>query len=147
MRAVIQRVSEGSVSVGGQTIGQVGHGMVVLLAVGQQDGDPEVEWMVRKIAQLRFFEGDDGRLNQSVEESGGGVLLISQFTLYGNCKKGNRPSFSRAGAPEEALARFDQVVAGLRSRGIPTETGKFGATMQVSLVNEGPVTLLLDSEE
>ena len=147
MRAVIQRVSQGSVSVGGQTIGQVGHGMVVLLAVGHQDGDPEVEWMVRKIAQLRFFEGDDGRLNQSVEESGGGVLLISQFTLYGNCKKGNRPSFSRAGAPKEASARFDQVVAGLRSRGIPTETGKFGAKMQVSLVNEGPVTLLLDSEE
>ena len=147
MRAVIQRVSEGSVSVAGEVVGSVGEGMVVLLGVGQNDGDPEVEWMVRKIAQLRFFEGPDGRMNQSVEDTGGGVLLISQFTLFGNCKKGNRPSFSRAGEPGMATERFEQVATGLRARGIRTETGTFGATMRVSLVNEGPVTLLLDSEE
>ena len=146
MRAILQRVSRASVSVDGEMIGQIENGLLVLLGAGRGDGPEEVEWITRKIAQLRIFSDESGRMNLSLESSGGGALVVSQFTLYGDCKKGNRPSFSKAMDPGEASGFVDSVVAALREKGIHTETGKFGADMRVELVNEGPVTLILDTD-
>jgi len=146
MRAVVQRTGRASVRVEGETIGKIGPGLVVLLGAGQRDGDGDADWMVAKVARLRIFRDDAGRMNRSVLESGGSVLAISQFTLYGDCRKGRRPSFADALAPEPAEALYERFVAGLRQLGLTVATGRFGAMMDVELVNDGPVTLLLDSE-
>ena len=135
-----------SVSVDGGTVGEIQGGLLILLGAGRGDGPEQVEWIVRKIAQLRIFADETGRMNLSLEASGGSALVVSQFTLYGDCRKGNRPSFSRAMDPEEATTMVDSVVKALQDRGIPTQTGQFGANMRVELVNEGPVTLVLDTE-
>jgi D-tyrosyl-tRNA(Tyr) deacylase len=145
MRAVVQRVSRGAVRVDGRTTGEVGRGLVVLLGVGADDGEVDARWMADKVAQLRIFEDDAGKMNRSVEDVGGGVLVVSQFTLLGDTRKGNRPSFVEAAAPEAANALYEDVCARLRNRGLPVGTGVFRAHMDVELVNDGPVTILLDS--
>ena len=146
MRALVQRVSSANVVVEGEVLGEIGTGFLVLLGCGRDDGPDDLEWIVRKISQLRVFADDSGKMNWSLLDAGASALVVSQFTLYGDCRKGNRPSFSRAMAPEQAESMVEQVVVALRQRGIHTETGRFGADMRVSLVNEGPVTLMLDSE-
>ncbi|MFH1730706.1 MAG: D-aminoacyl-tRNA deacylase [Planctomycetota bacterium] len=145
MKAVLQRAAAASVAVGGEVVGSIGQGIVVLLGVEQGDGPGEVEWMVRKIAEIRMFEDDAGKMNRSVEETGGGVLVVSQFTLCADCRKGRRPSFVKAAEPDLAEKLYEDCADGLRRRGLPVETGKFAAMMDVSLVNAGPVTFLLES--
>jgi D-tyrosyl-tRNA(Tyr) deacylase len=145
MKAVVQRVSNASVSVDGKTIGRIGPGLAVLLGVGRADTEAEADWLADKIAHLRIFEDEAGKMNRSVLDSGGGVLLVSQFTLYGNCTKGRRPSFVDAADPEPAKALYRRLAARLQKRGLPVETGSFGAKMAVSLVNDGPVTLILET--
>jgi D-aminoacyl-tRNA deacylase len=147
MRACIQRVSEARVSVDGQITGQIGRGLVVLLGVGQGDGDAEVAWLAEKIVGLRIFEDDAGKMNRSLEEAGGAMLVVSQFTLYGDCRKGRRPSCTSAAPPELAERLYESFVASVRSSGIEVATGRFREHMLVSLVNDGPVTLWIDTAE
>lgn len=147
MRAVLQRVSEARVRVNGEIVGEVGRGLLVLLGVGQGDGEADVRFLVEKTAGLRIFEDAQGKMNLSVEEVAGAVLVVSQFTLYGDCRQGRRPGFSAAAPPELADALYRQFVQGLRARGLPVATGIFQAEMAVELVNDGPVTLLLDSRK
>lgn len=147
MRCVIQRVKKASVQVEGRTVGQIGDGLLVLLGVGARDGEEDVLWTAAKIAGLRIFEDEQGKMNLSVQEKGGKVLLVSQFTLYGDCRKGKRPSFSAAAAPAAAQKLYEQVAAELRAAGLEVETGVFQTHMEVGLLNDGPVTLLLDSEK
>ena len=146
MRAVIQRVEEASVTVGGETTALIGPGLVVLVAVGQHDGPDDVAWMKRKILNLRIFEDSQGRMNRSILQSGGAILLVSQFTLYGDCRKGNRPSYSRAAQPELARQLYQQLLAQLEAEAVPVASGQFQATMKLQLTNSGPVTLIVDSE-
>lgn len=147
MRAVIQRVSEGSVRVDGDVVGSVGRGLVVLLGVARGDGDGEARWIAEKIAALRIFEDDEGKMNRSVEDVGGGVLLVSQFTLLADCRKGRRPSFVEAAEPSEGERLYESVRELLTSRGLPVGTGKFGERMRVSIENDGPVTIILDTRD
>jgi D-aminoacyl-tRNA deacylase len=147
MRAVVQRVSFASVTVGERTVGHIGPGLLVLLGVESGDGPEDVQFIAGKIADLRVFEDDEHHMNRSVQDVAGAVLVISQFTLAGDCRKGRRPSFDRAAAPAAAQPLYEDVVAQLRARRVPVETGEFGAMMQVALVNDGPVTLLLDSRK
>lgn len=147
MRAVVQRVSEAKVTIGGEVKARIGGGLLVLLAAGEGDTDADADYIARKIAELRIFEDDERKMNRSVEEVGGAVLVVSQFTLYGDCRKGRRPSFSGAMRPEEADRLVGEVCGLLRERGLRVESGVFGAFMEVSLVNRGPVTLLLDSRK
>lgn len=146
MRAVVQRVSRARVDIAGETVGAIEEGLLVLIAAGQRDGEKDLEYVTRKIAELRIFEDDDGRMNRSVEDVGGAILAVSQFTLYGDTRKGRRPSFVDAMAPEPAAAMVERFVGVLRSRGLRVETGRFGADMDVTLTNRGPVTILIDSE-
>lgn len=146
MRAVVQRVSRARVDIGGETVGAIEEGLLVLIAAGQRDGEKDLEYVTRKIAELRIFEDDEGRMNRSVEDVGGAILAVSQFTLYGDTRKGRRPSFVDAMAPEPAAAMVERFVGALRSRGLRVETGRFGADMDVTLTNKGPVTILIDSE-
>ena len=145
MRAVLQRVRHASVTVDGEQVGRIGPGLLVFLGVGRDDTDEDLSWIVGRIAHLRIFEDDEGRMNRSVIEAAGAVLLVSQFTLYGDCRRGRRPGFTQAMAPEQARVVIDQAVERLRDLGLPVETGVFGADMQVELGNDGPVTMLLDS--
>ena len=145
MRAVVQRVSRAAVRVEGQVTGEVGRGLLVLLGVAAGDREEDARWMADKLAQLRIFADADGKMNRSVEDEGGGVLLVSQFTLLGDARKGNRPSFAGAAPPEEANALYERVRSALALRGLPVATGVFRARMEVELVNDGPVTLLVDS--
>lgn len=145
MRAVIQRVSEATVTVGGRLAGRIGPGLLVLLGAGDADTEADADYVARKIAELRVFEDDEGRMNRSVEEAGGAVLVVSQFTLYGDCRKGRRPSFSRAMEPRAADRLVARVCRLLGERGLSVASGEFGALMDVGLVNRGPVTLLVDS--
>lgn len=145
MRAVVQRVSDASVEVGGRVVGRIGAGFVVLLGIAADDGPPDVDYVVGKVPDLRVFEDDEGKLNRSLLDTNGAVLLVSQFTLYGDCRKGRRPSFDEAAPASKAHALYEDVVAGLRRRGVVVETGEFRAVMHLRLVNDGPVTLLLDS--
>jgi D-tyrosyl-tRNA(Tyr) deacylase len=145
MRAVVQRVSEAAVSVQGQQIAGIGRGLMVLLGVAQGDGEAQAGWIAGKIAGLRVFDDAQGKLNLSVLDVGGAVLLVSQFTLCGDCRKGRRPSFTRAAPPEEAERLYELVAARLRDVGLEVRTGRFGTEMQVSLVNDGPVTLILET--
>lgn len=145
MRAVVQRVSRASVIVGERVVGDIGPGLLVLLGVSRRDTQADVEYLAEKIVGLRIFEDADGKMNQSVVETGGAVLVVSQFTLYGDVRRGRRPSFDDAARPEEARTLYEAFVAQIRQRGLRCETGEFQAMMSVSLVNEGPVTILLDS--
>ena len=144
MRAVVQRVSRASVTIQGRVTGSVGRGFLVLLGVGKTDGAAQVEWMADKIAGLRVFADDEGKMNRDLVAVGGAVLVVSQFTLYGDVSKGRRPSFIDAAPPETAVPLYEAFVAALRGRGLPVETGEFGAMMDVELVNDGPVTLVID---
>lgn len=145
MRAVVQRVVRAKVSVDGETTGEIGSGLVVLLGIHPQDGEREIRWMVDKIVNLRVFADDEGKMNRSLLEEAGEMLVVSQFTLYGDCRKGRRPGYSTAAPPEIAEPRYLEFVTAVGESGIRTATGKFQAAMQLELVNDGPVTLLLDS--
>lgn len=147
MRSVVQRVKQASVSVKGETVGEISSGLLVLLAVGQGDGEKEVTWIVDKIVGLRIFEDEAGKMNCSVQDVRGEILMVSQFTLYGDCRSGKRPSFMTAAPPQQAKALFKQIIEATRSRGLKVETGVFQAEMDVALINNGPVTILLDSEK
>ncbi len=147
MRAVVQRVSEARVTIEGQIKAGIGSGLLVLLAAGEGDTEADADYIARKIAELRIFEDDERKMNRSIEEVGGAVLVVSQFTLYGDCRKGRRPSFGEAMRPEAADRLVEEVCRLLRERGLSVESGEFGAFMDVSLVNRGPVTLLLDSRK
>ena len=146
MRIVVQRVREAHVEVDGAVVGRIGQGLLVLLGVGRDDGPEDVQYIAGKIRDLRIFEDDAGKMNRSVQEAGGAVLLVSQFTLYGDVRKGRRPSFDAAARPDVGRALYEDVVRELRAMGVPVETGTFQAMMQVHLVNDGPVTIVLDSD-
>jgi D-tyrosyl-tRNA(Tyr) deacylase len=145
MRAVVQRVSRAQVTVNGVIAGKIGLGLLVLLGVGRDDGEADATYLAEKIAGLRVFEDAEGKMNRSVQEVGGSVLAVSQFTLYGDVRRGKRPSFDAAAAPEKARELYELFVEQIRSAGLRCETGRFQEMMQVKLVNEGPVTILLDS--
>lgn len=145
MRAVVQRVTQAGVMVAGEKVAAIGAGLLVLLGIEQNDDDKDAKYLAEKVAGLRIFEGADGKMNLSVIDVGGEVLVVSQFTLLGDCRKGRRPGFSRAAAPELAEPLCRQLVDGLRKQGVPVQTGVFRADMAVDLVNDGPVTLMLDS--
>jgi len=147
MRAVIQRVASARVEVDGQSVGEIGRGLLILLGVEQGDGVDDARYLAEKSAQLRIFEDEAGKMNLSLADVGGQALVVSQFTLLADCRKGRRPGFSRAALPELADALYQQFVALLRERGLTVATGIFQAEMQVHLVNDGPVTLLLDSRK
>ena len=148
MRAVIQRVTEASVSVDGKVVGRIGPGMVVLLGVGEEDdSEKDVAYVAEKISGLRIFEDSSGRMNLSIEDTGGEILAISQFTLYGDTRKGRRPSYVRAAGGDLAKRFYELFIAKLAEREIPVKTGVFGAHMDVHMVNCGPVTLLVDSSK
>ena len=147
MRALLQRVSSARVVVGGETVGVIGPGLLVLLGVRIGDGSAEAEMLARKVADLRIFEDDQGKMNRSVQEISGACLVVSQFTLFADCRKGRRPYFGEAERPELAEALCEQFCAALRRASTSVETGRFGAMMQVELVNEGPVTVLLDTDD
>jgi D-tyrosyl-tRNA(Tyr) deacylase len=132
------------VSVAGAAVGSIGHGFLVLVGFTRSDGAPQIEWMAEKVVGLRVFADDEGKMNRDVKEVGGALLVVSQFTLYADARKGRRPSFVDAAPPEQATALYEAFVAELGSRGVPVETGSFGALMEVALVNDGPVTLILE---
>ncbi len=146
MLALIQRVQNAAVQIEDEVVGSIGPGLLTLLGVGQGDTSEEGEWLAQKTAELRIFPDEDGRMNLSVEDTGGSLLVVSQFTLFGNCNKGRRPSFASAAPPSLARELYEDYVARLRVRGLRVETGRFAAKMAVSLVNDGPVTLWLDSK-
>lgn len=147
MRAVIQRVSSACVRVDGVVVGAIREGLVIFLGVGKEDGEEDVAFMVRKIPRLRLFEDEEGKMNRNLKEVGGKILFVSQFTLYGDCRRGLRPSFDEAAPPEEARALCARVVEEWRKEGLAVEEGRFGAFMEVEIVNQGPVTIVLDSKE
>lgn len=147
MRAVIQRVSQASVTIEEKIVGQIEQGFLVLLGIHEEDTVKEVEYLVKKIAKLRVFEDDQGKMNLDLAAVSGSVLSVSQFTLYAETKKGNRPSFVKAARPEVAIPLYEAFNDGLRAAAIPVETGEFGADMAVSLVNDGPVTIVIDTRE
>ena len=144
MRVLVQRVSRAEVRVQGAVRGRIAGGLLLLVGFGAADGEEQLAWMAEKIAGLRIFGDADGKMNRSVEEVGGGLLVISQFTLYGDARKGRRPSFIEAAQPPVAIPLYERFVQLLRARGLPVETGEFGAMMEVELVNDGPVTLWLE---
>lgn len=144
MRALLQRVTEARVAVAGTVVGAVGPGLLVLLGVGQSDGEAQVTALAAKVAKLRIFSDEAGKMNRSVQDVGGAALVISQFTLYADARRGNRPSFVDAAPPAEAERLYGLFAEQLRARGLEVATGVFGAEMQVSLTNDGPVTLLLE---
>ena len=147
MRAVIQRVAEAKVTIGGTVKGAIQQGLAVLLAVEEADTAEDIEWLSGKIVRLRIFDDDNGVMNRSVQEVGGGILLVSQFTLFASTKKGNRPSYSRSAGPEIAVPLYERFALKLaQDLGQPIQTGEFGAHMLVSLTNDGPVTIMIDSK-
>jgi D-tyrosyl-tRNA(Tyr) deacylase len=163
MRAILQRVSEARVQIDGETVGEIGRGLLVLLGVSKSDTAEQARWLADKIVSLRIFNdapspfpsppggegrvrGAEGKMNRDVAEVEGAILVVSQFTLYGDCSKGRRPSFIDAAPPETAIPLYEEFINAIKAQGIPTATGRFGAMMQVALVNDGPVTLILDSK-
>ena len=147
MRAVVQRVSRAKVTIHDFTSGQIAWGLLVLLGVGSEDTEADVDYLAQKIAGLRIFEDSEGKMNRSVVDVGGSVLAVSQFTLYGDARRGKRPSFEGAAPPEQARRLYELFVERIRAAGLRCETGRFQQSMQVELVNEGPVTILLDSSK
>ena len=147
MRAVVQRVSRAKVEASGEVAGQIGLGLLVLLGVGRDDSDADAVYLAEKIAGLRVFEDGEGKMNRSVKDVGGSVLAVSQFTLYGDVRRGKRPSFDSAAPPEKARLLYEFFVEQIRAAGLRCETGRFQAMMKVELVNEGPATILLDSSK
>jgi D-tyrosyl-tRNA(Tyr) deacylase len=145
MRAVVQRVSRAQVTVNGEIAGEIGEGLLVLLGVGRDDTKADATYLAEKIAGLRVFEDAEGKMNRSVQDVGGSVLVVSQFTLYGDVRRGKRPSFDAAAPPEKAQLLYELFIAQIRAADLRCETGRFQEMMQVELVNEGPVTILLDS--
>jgi len=144
MRAVIQRVAYGKVSVAGRTLGEIGAGFVILLGIEMDDSQERADALAKKIANLRVFRDEAGKMNRSLLDTGGGALVVSQFTLMADTRKGNRPSFTRAAPPESAIPLVDYFCGALRALGVPTQAGEFGADMLVEIHNDGPVTILLD---
>jgi D-tyrosyl-tRNA(Tyr) deacylase len=147
MRALIQRVTQASVAVDGEVVGAIGRGFAALIGVTHGDGAREVEWLAHKVAGLRVFDDAAGKMNLALADVGGAVLVVSQFTLYGDARKGRRPDFLQAARPEHAEPLIESFVAHLRRAGIPVETGRFRAAMQVALINDGPVTLWIDTAD
>ncbi len=145
MRAVLQRVKWAKVETGGETVGEIGPGLLVLLGVAESDAEKDLEYMLRKIPELRVFEDENGKMNRSLLDTGGQMLVVSQFTLFGDCRKGRRPSFTGAAGPDLAVPMYEKFCERCRDMGIDTQTGRFAAMMDVSLCNDGPVTLNLDS--
>lgn len=146
MRFLIQRVTRADVSVDGQTIGKINHGFLVLIGIAKEDNEEIADKLIRKLIGLRIFEDENGKTNLSLSDVDGQLLLISQFTLYADCKRGNRPGFTNAGAPEKANELYEYIIGKCREQVPVVETGRFGADMKVSLTNDGPFTILLDSE-
>jgi D-aminoacyl-tRNA deacylase len=147
MRAVVQRVSSAKVTVNGTLAGEIGMGVVVLLGVGHEDSEADVAYVAAKVAGLRIFEDDDGKMNRSVLDVAGSVLAVSQFTLYGDVRRGKRPSFDDAASPDQARTLYELFVEQIRAAGLPCQTGRFQQMMKVELANEGPVTILVDSKK
>jgi D-tyrosyl-tRNA(Tyr) deacylase len=147
MRAVLQRVSRAKVTVNGETAGEIAQGLLVLLGVGRDDSEIDVTYLAEKIIGLRVFDDDQGKMNRSLQDIGGSVLAVSQFTLYGDVRRGKRPSFDAAAPPEKARQLYEIFVGQIRTAGLRCETGRFQETMKVDLTNEGPVTILLDSRK
>ena len=147
MKLVIQRVSEGRVSVNGNTVGAIRTGLVVLVGISKSDTTKDADYLADKVLGLRIFPDDEGKMNRNVAEVNGGILIISQFTLYGDCRRGRRPSFDAAAPPDQALTLYNYFVNAVRESAVPVETGTFQAMMEVSLVNQGPVTIVIESEE
>jgi D-aminoacyl-tRNA deacylase len=147
MRAVVQRVTEASVSAGGEVVARIDHGALVLVGVAPDDGVAEARWLADKVANLRIFSDDEGKMNRSLLDVAGAALVVPQFTLYGDARRGRRPSFVRAAQGPEAEARYEEVIGALEALGVQCEGGRFGAMMDVSLTNSGPVTILLDSSK
>lgn len=147
MRAVIQRVSQASVEVDGRAVGEIGSGLLVLLGVAEEDSSEDLNYLSERIPQLRIFNDAEGKMNLSLLETGGQILVVSQFTLYANTRKGRRPSYVRAAKPDKAQAMYEDFIKRLQQQGIQVATGVFGARMIVKIFNDGPVTLILDSEE
>ena len=147
MRAVLQRVRGAKVTVGGETTGEIGTGWLVLLGVAPADSANDVDWLAEKVANLRAFADADGKMNRSVQDAGGAVLVVSQFTLYGDCRKGRRPGFTGAAPPAIAEPLYESFVTALKALGVPTATGRFAADMQVELANDGPVTFVIDTAD
>ncbi len=148
MRAVLQRVTSARVQVDEHTVGEIGKGLLILLGVAREDAEPDANWLAEKVAALRIFQDPEGRMNLSIKETGGSALVVSQFTLMGDCRKGRRPGFDKAAPPDQAESLYERFVELLRAElgpEIEVATGSFGAFMSVSLVNDGPVTLILDS--
>ena len=145
MRAVVQRVRSAAVEICGAAVGKIGIGYLVLLGIEENDTEKDLDYICEKLLGLRVFEDEAGKMNRSILDAGGSILLVSQFTLYGDARKGRRPSFIRAARPEKAVPLYETLIARLQEA-LPVETGEFGADMQVSLINDGPVTILLDSE-
>ena len=146
MRAVVQRVSQARVTIAGETVGQIGRGLLVLLGVTHADTPANAEWLAEKIIGLRIFADADDKMNLGVADVGGEMLIVSQFTLYGDCSKGRRPSFIDAAPPEIAIPLYERFINAVKAQGVPVATGRFGAMMQVELTNDGPVTLIVDSK-
>jgi D-tyrosyl-tRNA(Tyr) deacylase len=146
MRALVQRVSRASVRVEGQVVGEIGRGLLVLLGVRQTDTPAEADWLARKVCGLRLFAGEDGHFDRGLTDVDGELLVVSQFTLYGDARKGRRPNFGAAARPELAKELYEHFVAAVRRLGYPVATGRFGALMEVGLVNDGPVTLMVEKE-
>lgn len=147
MRAVVQRVTSASVTVGEEVTGAVGPGMMVLIGVSSEDGPADLKYIAEKVMHLRIYDDENGVMNRSILDAGGAILAVSQFTLYGDARGGRRPSYFRAAKPEKAEEMYEKLIAQWREAGIHVETGRFRTEMQVSLVNDGPVTILLDSEK
>jgi len=147
MRAVVQRVSRAKVTVAGEITGEIASGLMVLLGIADDDGQDDVVYLAEKLVTLRIFPDDDGKMNRSLIDVGGGMLVVSQFTLFGDCRKGRRPSFIKAARPEQADALYRSFVAEVQGHGIKTATGRFQTHMDVELINDGPVTLLVDSRK
>ncbi|MEK6189488.1 MAG: D-aminoacyl-tRNA deacylase [Carnobacterium alterfunditum] len=147
MKIVIQRTKEASVSIEGTIVGEIMHGLVLLVGIEEDDQQEDIDYLVRKISKMRIFEDSQGKMNLSIEDVGGEILSISQFTLYADTKKGKRPSFTKAAKPDTAIPIYDAFNAQLRATGLSVQTGTFGADMQVSLLNDGPVTIIIDSKQ
>jgi D-aminoacyl-tRNA deacylase len=146
MRVVVQRVSHATVTIAGEVVGRIGQGLMVLLGITHDDTPAKARWLAEKVIGLRIFNDADGKMNRGITDIGGAVLVVSQFTLYSDAQKGRRPSFVAAARPEQAIPLYEEFVNGIKALGVPVETGRFGADMQVELVNDGPVTLIVETE-